>query len=251
MKLYHGTSERHLASIAEHGIRPRGKRKGNWTHTVESNTDCVYLTNAYALRFAWEACRGKEQPAIIEIETDALNPFRILPDEDYLEQATRTSGPAPSDRPMKYRTRWYRKRLEDFAEHWRDSVKRLGTCCYMGTIEPEAVTRVAVVSREASFALFKAGHDPMISLVNYALKGAAYRNYMRWVFDEPTEDDPQAMSKRFSPDAFDNLPPEFKEVVKAHMDGEALPPWAGVRLCALADLAGPPALPRAINRATP
>lgn len=250
MKLYHGTSERHLASIAKEGIRPRGKRRGNWSHSVESSTQCVYLTDAYALHFAQAAISNNDDAAIIEIETDVLNPFKLVPDEDFLEQATRKSGPAPSDRPMKFRTRWYRKRLDDFADHWRESVQHMGTCAYMGTIEPEAITRIAVVDRATRYLLFKHGHDPMVSLINYSLKGPAYRNFVRWIFNEPLVDDPGAMSKRFPPEEFAKLEEAFQTVVKMHMDGQALPPWQGVRLCALADLGGAPAAAPGINRAT-
>ena len=34
MKLYHGTAARHLPKVLKHGLKPRGKGKGNWEHTV-------------------------------------------------------------------------------------------------------------------------------------------------------------------------------------------------------------------------
>ena len=36
--LYHGTSERHVADILKNGLKPRGKRRGNWKHTIELRT---------------------------------------------------------------------------------------------------------------------------------------------------------------------------------------------------------------------
>lgn len=46
---------------------------------------------------------------------------------------------APLDKPIKYRTRWYRERLQRFTHHWQDSLKGLGTCSYHRAIPPDVM----------------------------------------------------------------------------------------------------------------
>jgi hypothetical protein len=92
MKLYHGTAERHLPAILRDGLKPRGKRKGNWSHSIESNADAIYLTNAYALYFAHSATDPKDngdRSVVLEIDTSKLDSFWLVPDEDWLEQVSR------------------------------------------------------------------------------------------------------------------------------------------------------------------
>ena len=97
MRLYHGTAERFLRPILSEGIKPRGRKKGNWKHTVESNPHAVYLTNAYPLHFAANVANEKEKLAVIEVDTSRLHLLDIVPDEDFMEQATRNgNGPAPA-----------------------------------------------------------------------------------------------------------------------------------------------------------
>ena len=96
MLLYHGTSEARWNDIVAKGaIIPRGKTKlGNWKHTIESNPKCVYMTDAYAGYFAINAIEvpkddSEVRAAIIEIDTDRLDAFNLVPDEDAIEQGER------------------------------------------------------------------------------------------------------------------------------------------------------------------
>lgn len=195
MKLYHGTSARHLPSILQDGLKPRGKQKGNWDHTTLSNPDVVYLTNAYALHFAIVAAKEEEDLLVVEVDTDksVWVSMNMVPDEDFLEQISRKVGPAPLDKPMAYRTRWYRKRQLDFWHHWQESVNHLGTAGHYGPIPLRAITRYAVIPRERSAELTMAGMDPSITLMNYRIVGPRYRNWMRWTFGDelvtPSDDD--------------------------------------------------------------
>lgn len=190
MKLYHGTSERKLPSILQQGIKPRHKGAGNWCHSIESNPDFTYLTNAYALYFAGNAVKGGERLAVIEVDADRLDPLRLAPDEDWLEQATRgqdrPGALAPADKPMKYRTRWYRRRLKNVlgTGYWQQSLNGLGTCNHYGTIPVVALTRVALVEFDTYMRLLlEGGLDPSISLMNYKIVGQKYRNASAWLFD--------------------------------------------------------------------
>lgn len=199
MKLYHGTSARHLPSILQDGLKPRGKAKGNWDHTTLSNPDVVYLTNAYALHFAIVAAdKGKDDLLVVEVDTALVSIYNMVPDEDFLEQTSRKEGPAPLDRPMAFRTRWYRKRQLDFWQYWPDSVEHLGTAGHYGPIPPRAITRYAIIYRQQIGELIMAGMDPSITLVNYKLLGPKYRNWMRWTFcDDLVTSDQDVMPSDF------------------------------------------------------
>ena len=196
MKLYHGTAERRLPTILSLGLQPRGRRRGNWKHSILSCPDAVYLTQAYALYYAWQATDDKDKAdrlAVLEIDTDKLDPALFAPDEDWLEQVSRKQdgpGVAPIDKGMNYRTKWYRKRLTRFRAHWRDSLAGLGNCTYHGDIPASAITRIAFVDKQTNADLVMcAGMDPMISLMNYKFVGGRYRAAMKRLFGETVEED--------------------------------------------------------------
>lgn len=219
MLLYHGTSERHLEAILRDGIKPRGKKgRGNWKHSVESNPSCVYLTTAYPIYFAGSAVRddGRERLAVVEVDADDLDLFALLPDEDFLEQVSRKGGPAPTNRPMKYRTRWYRQRLREFSQYWQASIDGMGTCCYWGTLPAEAITRVALLDHDAHMRLIMHGMDPMISVANFQYCQHKYRNYTHWLFGDPLEEDPTDLTSKLNAEQFAELPEEMRKVIVAH-----------------------------------
>jgi len=196
MKLYHGTAERHLPAILRDGLKPRGKRRGNWSHTIESNPDAVYLTAAYAIYFAMtatDAADKSDRSVVLEIDTSKLDPFYLVPDEDWLEQVSRkqnSPSTAPINKPMKYRTKWYRRRLLNYNDYWQDSLDGLGNCAYLDTIPAAAITRIAFIDRQTNADLMlMAGLDPTISLMNYRFVGQRYRNAMKKLFGEPVEEE--------------------------------------------------------------
>lgn len=194
MKLYHGTNAANLEAILKQGIKPRylRKTKGNWQHSIESNPRSVYLTNCYALYFAFSAKGKSKDLAIIEIDTDRLNPFRFAPDEDYLEQASRGQALPEAGQGMHERTRYYRKKaLSHYQHYWKDSLEGLGTCGYYGLIPPDAITRVATLPPNGALAW---ASDPTISLLNHAIMANYYEQLTKHVFGDPIEakieDDP-------------------------------------------------------------
>lgn len=197
MKLYHGTSLRKAARIMDVGLEPRRSKSGNWQHTMPSRTDCVYMTVAYAMYFALNACKvHSEHPVVFEIDTLQLNPFSLLPDEDYLEQATRrVEGKAHIDLPpeeikgMAARTRWFRERLHNYNDYWENSIIGLGNCCFQGVIPPKAITRFAVVESEHQAEFCWQAMDPTITILNYQIVGAKYRGMTKWLFGDDLGDD--------------------------------------------------------------
>ena|SRR3990172_8961226 len=215
MKLYHGTAAKNLATIRKHGIKPRGKAKGNWGDTVPSNARGVYLTNAYALYYAQCAVRGGGGDIIIlEIDTDRLAP-KFAPDEDAVEQALR--GKDGVEGSMKERTLYYRNKLAKLAGpvngHVLESLKALGNCVYMGTVPCTAITRYAVIKyAEVDMSLLWMALDPSITLLNYQICGAKYRNMVRWVFGEPFEEEPRLL-------------PGFEFTPPSNRNGIEVKPW--------------------------
>ena len=83
MILYHGTTSRHLDSIREHGLLPRyDERPTRWAENP-SATDRVYLTNAYAVWFAWTAAEAGEKGVVVAVDVEEED---LVADEDYLAQ---------------------------------------------------------------------------------------------------------------------------------------------------------------------
>jgi hypothetical protein len=203
--LYQGTSERHLPKILRDGLRPRGQtRVSNWGHTVPSHMDTVYLTDSYGIHFAACATRGKERMAVLKIDASGLDPTRLVPDEDALEQMGRGRDGVPGD--IGRRTVHYREN----AELWPFdiSLRALGTCGYRGTVEPERIKAAALLTGRAHAALVLAGIDPVICLANYSLIGQRYRNSMRWLFGDPLE------PEHIAPVRWEMMPREGIEIRK-------------------------------------
>lgn len=182
MLLYHGTSVKNLQSILDSGIRPRGRRAGNWNHAVKSNPKAVYLTNAYPLYFAMAT--GNWPVAIIEIDTDKLVQQLLSPDEDYLEQATRFDRNFEFlvNENMAFRTKYFRSRALRLYNHlWKQSLNGLGTCCYYGTIPTELITRYVIINEQSPI---KHLSDPTITIINFKLLGNYYINLTRKIFGD-------------------------------------------------------------------
>lgn len=196
MKLYHGTSEKYAEDIIKYGLKPRGKKRSHWKGTP-SHPGAVYLTNAYAVYFAQAACNGRrDRLAIFEIEVGPAVLNLFAPDEDYLEQVTRRDPvwQKQAGTDMKKRTAWFKKRaFSHFSEEWENSLARLGTCSYFGPIFPGAITRVAFLPCDHDL-VFQS--DPTITLINYSIMGAFYRNLTRTIFgDLDLEEDPFGRSE--------------------------------------------------------
>jgi hypothetical protein len=205
MKLYHGTSERAAQTALQEGLLPRwdSKVQSKW-EDHPSSADHVYLTVAYSAYFAMSASEEGGRWAILEIDTDHLpdDYERLVPDEDFLEQSTRSEKDRQYlyeisagddgdvldiDASMEERTRWFREHLGWFSHHWEESIRRLGNCAYEGVIPPEAITRVCFVDPTKSGPMCSMALDPMISLLNYAICESKYRSLTRWLFEEAVE----------------------------------------------------------------
>jgi len=191
--LYHGTSAKYLDPIKEKGILPRSisNKKGNWAHTVGSNKNAVYLTDAYAWHMAGAASKNKDLGLIIEIDRSKLYDWLLCPDEDFMEQATRTQEPpeypnfAPLNWSMKQRTLFYRK-IARYNPNLADmSLRAMGTCGYYNNIPWAAVTRYVIIDwGKLHAAIQLMALDSMVSILNYKVLQNQHRALTKWFFGD-------------------------------------------------------------------
>ena len=202
MKLYHGTSEAVARAVLQHGLKPRSVsgHEGNWDHTIPSDPSRVYLTECYAPYFSMTALNarldGLDDPehhrgAIIEVDTSLLDADRMLPDEDFLEQAIRSREEDQamlgiSRLSMKERTAWFRDNVWSFQHLWRDSIASLGNASYAGTVPTSAITRVWAWNPNATD-LSMMALDPSITLLNHALCANKYKALTRCLMGEQVD----------------------------------------------------------------
>jgi len=199
MKVYHGTSEAVARAALEDGLLPREATasKGNW-EDCPSNSELVYVTVGYAGYFAMHASDDGKW-GIVEIETDLLDEECMLPDEDFMEQATRNQwdelrtmtdehgfDPFPADGDMQERTLWFREHIKMFAHVWEESIRLMGNAAHDGAIVPDAITRVSIFEPRANFYVAHACGDPTISILNYQILGAKYEAITAWLMGDQT-----------------------------------------------------------------
>ena len=178
--LYHGTNTNNLDKILKDGLYPRGNSEGNWTHTIRSRNDMVYLTNSYAVYFAMcsigedDMHDGFVKPVVLEVEVDACN---LYPDEDFMEQATRNNAmwqdyfDSIGCKDMTARTEYFRDNISEFADDYINSLEYLGNACHFGEIKPESIKRYSVLDANKVWDY----SDPTITLMNYKIMGSRYR----------------------------------------------------------------------------
>lgn len=176
MKLYHGTSSKHLDSILSKGIRPRGRRKGNW-ESFPSRPDMVYLTNSYAPYFALQSCDKMEKALIVEVEVDETG---LYPDEDFIAQVLASQ----EQRPLEEVHEEVREGLEAYKHHAKDSLEGLGNCSHKGVVPAGNVRRMCLVDFTKRSDLAIMSMDPSISVMNYRFCGSKYRSVISWLFGD-------------------------------------------------------------------
>ena len=190
MILYHGTSERHVERILKEGLRSRKhtKMESNFTKHP-SHTEMVYLSNCYAPFFAANASKDGRW-AIVEVEVDECN---LLPDEDFLEQASRGTHRIQT-LSLEERTAEYKEDLHRYAEHALDSLKHLGTVAHDTVVKKSDITRVALFDSSKNMYMAMMALDPSISLINHQILGKHYENVTRWFFEPVQPEDLHTMS---------------------------------------------------------
>lgn len=180
--LYHGTTDKHLASVLACGLLTReSTRESNW-ETYPSRPDCVYLTDAYAPYFAWSAVevRDSEKALIIEVDPSVLDREDFFPDEDFIAQAIAKQEKKSIDDVHAE----VRDTLELYRHHAWDSLTHLGNICHQGAVPTSAITRYATIDLDKQRDLAWACMDPSISLINYRICGGKYRSIISWIFGD-------------------------------------------------------------------
>ena len=171
IKLYHGTTTKHLGKILKQGITPRHNRPSNWDKHPSRN-DMVYLTNAYAIWFAQVATKENESPVVLEVLADEK---RLYPDEDFLEQATRSLSNWQEfhrENTLAEKTKMFRDNLlDDWQDQTNKSLQHLGNASHKGTIKLKNILRYVVLNKDPLFAF----GDPSITIQNYFILGPKYR----------------------------------------------------------------------------
>ena len=183
--LYHGTTARSIPKILEQGLRPRGRRKGNYPEALSSDDRNVYLTTVYGPAYA---CRARptwrEKLAVVEIDFTHLDTSSLRPDEDYMTQSVLPSHRAAED--VAYGLTVHeemRGRVDEFQEMWRISLDDLGTVAYQGAIPPEAVRRVAVFDPKMVPEMVFAMANTSITVLEHLTCGPQVAAWTRWLFD--------------------------------------------------------------------
>ena len=167
MILYHGTTSRHLDSIREHGLLPRyDERPTRWDENP-SATDRVYLTNAYAVWFAWTAAEAGEKGVVVAVDVEEED---LVADEDYLAQTNWQDEALAflQDMSLQERTLYWKERAPSFPPMAQHSLANLGTVAHMGP----CLDIVKIVEFDPLVAM---EHDPTISLLNFRMLGDQYR----------------------------------------------------------------------------
>lgn len=171
----HGTSVAHVQKILDRGLCPRSRRKGNWKdHPSVPNH--VYLTAAYGLHFGKSAARVKDRAcALVEIDLEALDPKRLMPDEDAVSQYLQTREKGRYGSNLREVTEFARnniKLLRGTFDH-EFSLRVLGNCAHDGVIPRDAIKRIVILN-EVHTMHYLGLHDPTISLLNYMIRGQHY-----------------------------------------------------------------------------
>lgn len=179
MKIYHGTHFSKLHKILDEGITPRGKKgKTNWEN-APSHPSMVYLSTAYPFYFSHSTLNPESmnKGLVFEIDMQMLDREGLFPDEDFIWQALRHQQP---DIELKE----VRKTLFCYRQNWKLSLEHMGTVAHLGVIPINCITRYCVIDFKKQEEIGFSVLDPVISVLNYQIKGKFYRDLVSWIFGD-------------------------------------------------------------------
>ncbi len=173
--LYHGTSTRYLDKILKEGIVPRNTKKGNWQ--LVSRKGQVYLTIAYPLYFAINACKvNKDNPVVVKIQLNKDDMNLLYPDEDFIGQVLHQRIGAGNLQEITNLVD-----IEEYKHNWNDSLTKMGNVSYKGKITPDKIVDYVVVTDSK---IQMAAIDPTISIMNFFFCGVYYVGMTNALFNK-------------------------------------------------------------------
>lgn len=197
-RLYHGTSIRHVESILKHGIKPRGAKKSvdkNWP----SHPKRVYLSDAFAFKFALDAKRDKDSGiAIFEVDTTLLQPWLFAADDDVVAEKLAKIDGIPFEQAV--------KKAAKVAHNYcpAHSLDLGGSCSFEGTIPPSAITRYLTVDYEAQKWFLIGAWDVGTGQMAYRITKPRHAARLAWAFGDPEPADLPDVAKNFGFDPVTN-----------------------------------------------
>lgn len=178
--LYHGTSLSNLKKIKKEGLKPRGKKKSNWEKIGISRKDLVYLTDCYAMYYAFHSINKKNDKAIIlKIKVDPKK-IKLYLDEEFIYHLLDYNNADNHTQAVSLYKSINPKNLNKVIQNslkkiptWEDSLNFMGTVSCDGVAVSDIVGYSVIDERKALLC------DPSISPMNYKICSELYKRDLR------------------------------------------------------------------------
>lgn len=201
--LYHGTRLSALGSIVRVGIQPRGTKKSN-DKSFPSGSDRVYLSDAFAIKFAMDAMRKSDTGiAVLEVDMDKLDHDNLVADDDLVAVYLEKKEGMTRSRAIKEAA----SHAHDFCP--RMSLQMSGSCAHLGPIPSSAIRRVATVDYKAQWGWLIGASDVGTGPIAYKYTKPKHLAKLRWLFDDINEPEIDLNS-------LGDITPEFAQQLKRH-----------------------------------
>ena len=168
-----------LKKIIKQGIKPRYKRKSNWTELGVSKPNLVYLTNCYACYYASASLKKEgDEGVIIKVRIDPKK-TKLYLDEEFIYHLLRYNTINNRKEAIKLYNSINPKNINTVIKNkkriptWQDSLNFMGTvsCDYVSI---ENIIGYSILDRPGIYYC-----DPTINPLNYKIMSGIYINYLK------------------------------------------------------------------------
>ncbi len=191
MRLYHGTSTKHLDKILLGGLKPRKDtgHESNWEGAVESRKHLVYLTDVYSVFYATATTEDTDSPVVLCVEVDEQ---KLYPDEDFIAyclQKDWSHTPSEID-PIDY-------------QRYSDESLR-----HNGTVSTRTIPAVNIIDYRIipwignELLLLNIGMDATPTVMNHLILGDYYRKCTKALFRYDLAELPDVVKDLHDEDAY-------------------------------------------------